>query len=235
MARAGSQQSMKRSESQPSIARSGSQQQIVQRESSQGSKGSYSSSPEKRRSSVKQMQQASAPTSSPSRRSPKVDRGNMGIEARAAQRAAERSPSKRQDDPYDFTSTQWQPTSSHPNIIRGIRPDVTPINNPKNYRFRDAPPSSKGWGLASGDELGLRAEQLDVTPVVNPRHHRFREGPPGTKGWHPNAGDELMSSRMPLDTTPLGQNIKNFKFRDNGVRKFAVVKKAAKPLIAYYE
>lgn len=31
---------------------------------------------------------------------------------------------------------EWQPTGPHTGAIRGMRPDITPISNIKNYNFR---------------------------------------------------------------------------------------------------
>ena len=83
--------------------------------------------------------------------------------------------------------------------------------------------------------MGSQFDKIDVTPTGNPRFHSFRDTPPTSKGWHLVTGDELKKSEVSLDTTPLGSNVKNFKFRSNGKRKFTVVKKTQKPLIAYFD
>ena len=80
---------------------------------------------------------------------------------------------------------------------------------------------------------------IDATYVIHILHKlslsSFRDAPPTSNGWHLVAGDELIKTEVKVDTTPLGSNIKNFRFRSNGKRKFNVVKKTAKPLISYFE
>jgi len=162
---------------------------------------------------------------------------HTSIVERAATRAKKMALLRQHKEPSTILDDvpEWQPTSNHVNA-RGMRPDITPFGrNPKLYKFRDAPPSSKGWGLAAGDELGSQFDKLDVTPSGNNRFHSFRDAPPTSNGWHLVAGDELIKTEVKVDTTPLGSNIKNFRFRSNGKRKFNVVKKTAKPLISYFE
>ena len=102
-------------------------------------------------------------------------------------------------------------------------------------RFRDADPTTKGWHVQSGDELIRGNGHIDATPTGNPRFHSFRDAPPTSNGWHLVSGDELKKTEVKVDTTPLGSNIKNFKFRSNGKRRFNVVKKTQKPLMSYFE
>ena len=78
-------------------------------------------------------------------------RGNrMGIEEHAARRAEKMNEMRRKEkstflEDDGFVVPEWQPTSKHAMAIRGMRPDTTPFGrNPKLYKFRDAPPSSKG-------------------------------------------------------------------------------------------
>ena len=101
--------------------------------------------------------------------------------------------------------------------------------------FRNAYPTTKTWHVQSGDELIIGNGHIDATPAGNPRFHSFRDAQPTSKGWHLVSGDELRKTEVKVDTTPLGSNIKNFKFRSNGKRKFNVVKKTQKPLISYFE
>ena len=77
----------------------------------------------------------------------KVMPKRISIEDRAAARAAkirEQRAREKSTVLEDYVVPEWQPTSSHVNA-RGMRPDITPFGrNPKLYKFRDAPPSSKG-------------------------------------------------------------------------------------------
>ena len=74
----------------------------------------------------------------------------MGIEEHAARRAEKMNEMRRKEkstflEDDGFVVPEWQPTSKHAMAIRGMRPDITPFGrNPKLYKFRDAPPSSKG-------------------------------------------------------------------------------------------
>jgi len=136
----------------------------------------------------------------------------------------------------NFVVDQWQPTSTHTGAIRSFRPDITPVPNPKLYKFRDSEPASKGWGLASGDALTHGNKHIDAVPVGNPRFHAFRDAEPTSKGWGLSGGDMLDTNKnAKLDTTPLGMNPRMYKFRDNGSRAYKTVPKTQRPLVAYFE
>lgn len=158
---------------------------------------------------------------------PKVARGGVHVprKAKSSRKASV------------IAAPAWQATGANPGAIRGMRPDITPVANPKLYKFRDCEPSSKNWKLNKGDDLAVDPSTIvDSTPVGNSRFHRFRDANPMSKGWHLSNGDELIKSEMTLDTTPLQHNIKTHRFRDNQAgRHYYSVPKSVKPVLAYFD
>jgi len=218
--------------SEPSGGRqSGSQQ--LQRSPSKGSKASSRHGGYGDDGSGQQQQDARSYQSSKKSISRSRSQGTVG------RSSYQSSKSRYGDAPTSKTylsvdAPEWQPTSGHAEVIRPMRPDITPSPNPKFYKFRDDN-RQRIWGLANGDDLQESEVKSDTTPIGNSRYHRFRDATPNSKDWNLVNGDELNETEIKPDTTPMGTNIKNYNFRSKGTRQFNVVKKTAKPVRAYFE